>query len=619
MPRNADRSLLRLSVRVGEIAVRDSRLVRIEERLDGDRVKIQDLATGESSAVELSSLRGRSAVANGASIDAHLELARASTDVTWQRATTREQALAALFEGSGPWGQRASDIAKTIGITRRTLYRWLARYRDVAATSSLVPLTRGVQPGARRLDATRETLVNKIIEQEYLSRSRPSIEEIVRKVERRCVELKYKSVSRNAIRARIRQLDPRTRTRRRYGAKAAHGKHASTPGSFLVEHVLQSVQIDHALADVIVVDERDRLAIGRPWLTLAIDVFCRGVLGFYVSLDPPSVTSIGMCLTQACLPKEPWLLARGLSDLQWPLCGLMDVLRADNGKDFRGEPLRRGCREHHIKLDFRPIATPHFGGHIERLIGTMMGRIHLLPGTTFANPRERKGYPSEQKAAMTLSEFEHWLCVEMSERYHRATHRGLGATPLSTWEHDMSRGISLEIPADPKRFRISFLPMEDRILQRNGLQLFNLRYWSDALPTLVRQNEPLLIRYDPRDLSKLYVKAPDHSYLEVPYADIRLPPVSVWELRAARRFLAQRGDKRRNQERLFWAHAELQRIVTNAVNETSRVRRQRGRRDALAREQSLAVVPTVNSTTTVDYSKPARDLPTEIGIPKRRP
>jgi putative transposase len=96
--------------------------------------------------------------------------------------------------------------------------------------------------------------------------------------------------------------------------------------------------------------------------------------------SPPSVTSIGMCLTQACLPKEPWLLARGLNHLQWPLCGLMDVLRADNGRDFRGEPLRRGCREHGIQLDFRPIAIPHFGGHIERLIGTMMGRIHLLPG-----------------------------------------------------------------------------------------------------------------------------------------------------------------------------------------------------------------------------------------------
>jgi hypothetical protein len=88
VPKNADRSLLRLSIRVGEIVVRDSRLVRIEERLDGDRVKVCDLATGESSEVSLSNLRGRSAVAEGASIDAHLELTRASTDVAWRRATS---------------------------------------------------------------------------------------------------------------------------------------------------------------------------------------------------------------------------------------------------------------------------------------------------------------------------------------------------------------------------------------------------------------------------------------------------------------------------------------------------------------------------------------------------
>jgi putative transposase len=143
----------------------------------------------------------------------------------------------------------------------------------VATTSSLIPITRGTPLGAHRLDAAREALVNKIIEQEYLSRSRPPVEEIVRMVEQRCTERRFKPVSRNAIRARIHRLDPRTRTRTRYGSKVAHGKHAATPGSFPVQDVLQSVQIDHALADVIVVDQRDRLAIGRPWLTLAIDVF----------------------------------------------------------------------------------------------------------------------------------------------------------------------------------------------------------------------------------------------------------------------------------------------------------------------------------------------------------
>ena len=436
MPRSADRSMLRLSIRPGEIAVRDSRLVRIETRLADGQVRVEDLATGEFDEVPIADLRARSAIANGASIDAHLEASRSSEAVPWQRAAAREEALAALFEGSGPWGERAQRIANVRGISRRTLYRWLARYRDAATTSSLIPIPRGTPLGAHRLDTAREALVNKIIEQEYLSRSRPTVEEIVRIVEQRCTERRFKPVSRNAIRARIHKLDPRTRTRTRYGSKVAHGEHAATPRCFPIQDVLRSVQIDHALADVIVVDERDRLAIGRPWLTLAIDVFCRGVLGFYVTLDPPAVTSIGMCLTQACLPKEPWLLARDLSHLEWPLCGLPEVLRADNGRDFRSEPLRRGCREHHIELHFRPVATPHFGGHVERLIGSTMGRIHLLPGTTFSKFLESaRGIRARKKAAMTLSEFEHWLAVEISERYHRAFHRGLGATPLGTWEH----------------------------------------------------------------------------------------------------------------------------------------------------------------------------------------
>jgi hypothetical protein len=35
------------------------------------------------------------------------------------------------------------------------------------------------------------------------------------------------------------------------------------------------VQIDHTLLDIILVDDLHRLSIGRPWITLAIDVFSR--------------------------------------------------------------------------------------------------------------------------------------------------------------------------------------------------------------------------------------------------------------------------------------------------------------------------------------------------------
>jgi transposase InsO family protein len=63
------------------------------------------------------------------------------------------------------------------------------------------------------------------------------------------------------------------------------------------------VQIDHTLVDIVVVDEVLRESMGRPWITVAIDIATRVVLGFALRLDPPSATSVGLALTMACLPK----------------------------------------------------------------------------------------------------------------------------------------------------------------------------------------------------------------------------------------------------------------------------------------------------------------------------
>ena len=52
-------------------------------------------------------------------------------------------------------------------------------------------------------------------------------------------------------------------------------------------------------------------------------------------------------------------------------------MHTDNGADFTAAALHRGCDEHGIGLILRPIATPHYGGHIERLIGTLMGRVQF--------------------------------------------------------------------------------------------------------------------------------------------------------------------------------------------------------------------------------------------------
>lgn len=73
--------------------------------------------------------------------------------------------------------------------------------------------------------------------------------------------------------------------------------------------------------DLMLVDPSERLPIGRPWLTVAIDVMSRAITGFHLSQDAPSATSVGLCLTHMATDKKPWIAARGVTDLDWPIAG----------------------------------------------------------------------------------------------------------------------------------------------------------------------------------------------------------------------------------------------------------------------------------------------------------
>jgi putative transposase len=58
----------------------------------------------------------------------------------------------------------------------------------------------------------------------------------------------------------------------------------------------------------------------------------------------------------------------------------------------------------------------------------MMGAVHLLPGTTFSNVVEKADYRPEERAALTLTELERWLTLEIAGVYHHAVHTALGTS-----------------------------------------------------------------------------------------------------------------------------------------------------------------------------------------------
>jgi putative transposase len=269
------------------------------------------------------------------------------------------------------------------------------------------------------------------------------------------------------------------------------------------------------------------------------------------------------------------LADRELQTLDWPMGGLPRIIHVDNGKDFHSEALVRGCQEYGIALEHRPPGQPHFGGHIERLIGTMMGAVHLLPGSTQSNPQEKGAYDSEDRAVLTLPEMERWLTLQIAGVYHLSVHSALGKTPLASWQEGVAnRKQPPRYPGCGEEFFLDFLPAEPRRIQRDGIHFHRIRYWDSVLsPWAGRLKKDLLIKYDPRNLARVFVRDPNGKHWPVPYADLRQPPIALWELQEARRRLRESGARDPNERAIFASILQQRRLVKEATSQSKQRRR----------------------------------------------
>jgi len=209
---------------------------------------------------------------------------------------------------------------------------------------------------------------------------------------------------------------------------------------------------------------------------------------------------------------------------------------------------------------------------------------------------------------LTLPEFARWLSLEIGQ-YHNQKHRMLGTTPATAWNDSLATGVTPVVPAHPEAFLISFLPVTRRRLQRDGLHFERIRYWSDVLPVIAQPREPLIVRYDPRDISRLHVIGKDHHYHTIAYANITRPPISLEEVRHAYAALRAQGDKSVNEGRIFEFRAQQRELVAAATAATKAMRRKAERR----RPPPSITLP----ASTIDYGQEAVPSPGETWTASR--
>jgi putative transposase len=544
----------------------------------------------------------------------------------WSKARMRFAAIKPLVGVQYKERSDVSFLATTNGIHRSTLYRWLRTYANEGQVSALVATKPGRKTGSTVLREEQEKMITSAIEDLYLTPQRHKASDVVAEVQARCSRLGIRAPCPNTIRSRVAAIHPAHALRKRGRRDMASNRYDSIRGSFPgATHPLAVVQIDHTQVDIFVVDEIHRLAISRPWLTLAIDVYSRMVVGIHLGFDEPSAVTAGMCLANAICPKREYLAHLGVKG-NWPTYGIMSAIHSDNGSEFHSQLLQRACENFAIDIHWRAIPKPNWGGHIERLMGTVANELRKLPGTTFSNPSQRKGYDSEARAALTIRELEQQIVEFFVNIYHLRVHSELGIPPIKRWELGISgdgavKGTgNFDVPEDPQRVRIEFLPFEERTIQPYGICLNGVTYYDPILDPHVGSTDPQIpsrkqkftIRRDPRDISKVYFLDPaTHQYTPIPYRNTGLPAISLRELQATKKLLRERGENATDQAAIFSAIERNRTRVDEAQRKTKAARREVARRP---KAEAAAVVSSQSKSLTITAETAPADDPFSVPI-----
>ena len=504
----------------------------------------------------------------------------------WKAACERYQAILPLLNGNGSKESLDEAIEKS-GLSKSTLYNYRKKFLDQGCSiESLTPESRGPKNGTLRLSSAVERVINSAIDDIFLKTPPCSQEEVIEEVERLCGDMDLPIPSASTIRNRIRDIDDHIKLLKRHGKKAAQRKYQPSTKHFPdADRPGQVVQIDHTPADVIIVDDKYRKPIGTPWITIAQDIYSRAILSAIVSLEAPSSLTDALAISQAVLPKDELLENLNIK-AEWPCYGIMHRVHLDNGSDFRSKALQMGCERHGIQITYRPAGKPEFGGHIERVLKTLSSRSHSIPGSKGSSVKDKGDYDAEGNAIMTMKEFEFWLIKYICNVYHLKDHSVTGMPPIKRWKNGFineENGIPtiLKLPKSPATFKIDFLPVKERSVQTYGIQ-WDLFYFCDALRPWIAKKDPedskdklkLIVRRDPRDISKVWVYNPSlNEYMLAPCTDQTVGPISIWEYKELKKIHPDLKASPSDRKKMLNSVHELREFTKESANKTKSHRR----------------------------------------------
>ncbi|GGM39208.1 hypothetical protein GCM10011351_26700 [Paraliobacillus quinghaiensis] len=376
-----------------------------------------------------------------------------------------------------------------------------------------------------RLDKMYVPIMKSAIEQHYLTKRKISIANLHEIIEVMCYNEGLEPIDYNTVYYLIKKkLNPMIKEVLRKGIDAASEFLPTTRGfSDVAKAPLHIVEIDHTQLDIDVIDGKSGVNLGRPWITMGIDVFTRMIWCMHISTDAPSADKVRKGIQHGIFFKNTKEQYNTLNE--WDIFGIPRIIYVDNGKEFKNAEVKRMIEETlQSQVMYRPIATPRYGAIIERVFGTINKKfIHRLAGTRKSNPTDLGEYNAEKEAIFTLENIQELLTTYITDVYHHDNHLGLPLeypTPSARYYHALEvMGYPEFVPVEEEPFyRMELLPTTKKSYTRDGIRLDNIYYASQETSKLIsKQKNKHKIKYDVDDISRIYVLDPSLSeYIEVP-------------------------------------------------------------------------------------------------------
>lgn len=452
------------------------------------------------------------------------------SEVERERAMARFAVLRPHLED----GVALAHAARTAGVALRTAERWLSRYR----AAGLGGLARAPRTDGGRSKLAEELIL--LIEGMFLSKPRPSVTAIHRRVTATAMARKLPTPAYSSIHAIVSALDPGMVTLAHEG-QAAYRDQFELIYRHRAERPNATWQTDHTQLDILVIDADGQQR--RPWLTTVIDDFSRVVAGYTVFLGAPSTLQTCLALRQAIWRKE---------DPAWPVCGIPEVLYVDHGSDFISRHLEQVAADLKIQLIHSTVARPQGRGKVERLFGTLNTELlcdlpgYLVDGKPASTPK------------LSLSELDAAIGAHIIGVYNVREHQEIEAIPRVAW---LGNGWISRMPQSLEALDLLLIAVATaRIVRRDGIRFEGLRYLDATLAAYV--GESVTIRYDPRDLAEIRVFHHHRFLCRAINQQLSDQMVSLKDIQAARvarrRALRQQITERVTGIGNFWSSAKIE-------------------------------------------------------------